>query len=209
MSDVTITWEREPFPHAVTDGLWDPAMLEAAAAEFPPGDDPRWISFGGEEERGKMGSRPEMWGEATRAMLDTMIASAPLLERLTGIPDLTGDLWGGGMHMTGDGGRLAMHADFNWHPDLKMVRRLNLLVFLNHEWEREWGGVLYLGANRETEILPLFNRTAIFQCGEESWHGHPEPVTGGHWRKSLACYFYSPAGVVPEQHSTIWLGRAS
>ena len=98
-----------------------------------------------------------------------------------------------------------MHRDFNVHPGTGgLERRLNVLLFLNEEWEKEWGGVLYLGEHKQVEVMPLAGRMVIFECGDASWHGHPEPVTGEHWRKSLACYWYAPprAAVVP--HSTIW-----
>ena len=199
------TWETDPFPHAVIDGLWDDADLQAAASEFPPGTDPRWITYGGEEERGKMCGAENMQGPAVRRMLARMKNATPLLEELTGIRSLVADTLGGGMHMTGEGGRLAVHRDFNVHPSTGLERRLNLLVFLNPQWDKSWGGVLYLGEHREIEILPLSNRTAIFECGPASWHGHPEPITGGHWRKSLACYFYAPPRGPIRPDSTVWL----
>jgi len=73
-----------------------------------------------------------------------------------------------------------------------MTRRINLLIFLNEQWEKEWGGTLYLGANKEVEILPLLNTTVIFQTSATSYHGHPDPIVGNHLRKSLAVYMYAP-----------------
>jgi len=203
-----ISWEPQPFPHAVTDGLWDADRLAAVADEFPSPDSPAWHWYGEAHERGKgEGSDPATWGPQTRSMLADMMAMAPELETITGIEQLTADTYGGGMHMTGEGGRLAMHRDFNIHPQLRLERRLNFLVFLNPVWERNWGGVLYLGRHREVEILPVANRTAIFACTGKSWHGHPEPVTGEHWRKSLACYFYAPLRPPLPQQGTIWLSE--
>ena len=78
-----------------------------------------------------------------------------------------------------------------------------MLLYLNHGWQLEWGGVLELGACR---ILPEFGRMVVFECGEKSWHGHPAPITDGRWRKSLAVYFYDALDDVPvsEDHSTVW-----
>ena len=196
-----------PFPHAVIDGLWDPDHLRACAAEFPPGDDPRWTTYPDPKEYGKRAGDSRMWGPATKAFFEQARSAETcrLLEEWTGIGPLTADDLGGGMHMTGEGGRLALHRDFNRHPTLPLERRLNLLVFLNEVWEREWGGVLYLGRDREVAVEPLFNRTVLFACGPESWHGHPDPIVGEHWRKSLAVYFYAPvtAKTAPS-HSTVW-----
>lgn len=200
----------EPFPHLVHDDLWDPDLLRAAAAEFPPGDDHRWTTYPDPKERGKRAGDSRMWGPATRQFFETARSAetCAVLEKLTGIANLTADDVGGGMHMTGEGGRLATHRDFNVHPTLPLERRLNMLVFLNDEWDPARGGVLYLGVEREVGVLPLFNRTVIFACGAESWHGHPDPIVGDHWRRSLACYYYAP--MRPETaaaHTTLWAGK--
>jgi len=202
--------DAAPFPHAVIDGLWPADQLRACAAEFPPGDDPRWTTYPDPKEYGKRAGDSRMWGPATKAFFETARSQAVCqqLEEWTGISPLTADDLGGGMHMTGEGGRLAMHRDFNRHPTLPLERRLNLLVFLNEEWERDWGGVLYLGAGQEAEVLPTFGRTVLFACGPESWHGHPGPIVGGHWRRSLAVYYYAPLRAeTAAPHTTIWSGQ--
>lgn len=201
-------WKLEPFPHAVLDGVWSADTLHMAAAEFPGADDPRWITYPQPEEYGKRAGDERMWGPAVSHAMEILRSdwTREGLEKLTGIPDLSADALGGGMHMTCEGGRLAMHTDFNVHPTTRLRRRLNMLVFLNEEWEQEWGGVLYLGADREVAVTPLFNRTVVFECSEQSWHGHPEPVTAGHCRRSLACYWYTPVDVPLTEHSTLWLG---
>ncbi len=75
--------------------------------------------------------------------------SAPVLqflEALTGIEGLIPDPYfgGAGPHQILPGGFLKVHADFNWHPMLKLDRRLNLLVYLNRDWREEYGGHLEL-----------------------------------------------------------------
>lgn len=197
-----------PFPHAVIDGLWDPAWLEAIAAEFPAPGDPRWITYPDPKEFGKRCGDKRNWGPETARWFDLM-QSDEVCEALTvatGIGSLTADTTGGGMHMTSAGGRLESHVDFNLHPDNpQFERRLNLLVFLNEGWQAEWGGVLYLGEHREVEVLPEFNRTVLFATSENSWHGHPDPIVGHHLRKSLACYFYAPTRPdAAPAHSTVW-----
>lgn len=197
----------EPFPHLVVDGLWDDELLRAAAGEFPPGEDPRWITYPDPKEYGKRAGDSRMWGPETRAFFELARSgeTCGTLDALTGIGPLTADDIGGGMHLTGEGGRLAMHRDFNVHPTLPLERRLNMLAFLNDGWDPGWGGVLYLGANREVSVLPLFNRTVIFSCGPESWHGHPEPIVGEHWRRSLAVYYYAPLRAeTADPHTTVW-----
>jgi Rps23 Pro-64 3,4-dihydroxylase Tpa1-like proline 4-hydroxylase len=181
----------QPFPHLVVDGLWRDDELHGIAGEFPPLSDPRWQQYTNERERGKRAGGPHV---------------AAALEHLTGIHPLIADELGGGMHLTGEGGRLGIHTDFQRHPDLPdLQRRINMLVFLSPDWRREWGGVLYLGADREVEIVPAWNRTVIFATSNMSWHGHPDPIVGNHTRMSLALYFYSPADDGDLADTTAWL----
>jgi hypothetical protein len=201
-------WVDNPFPHAVVDDFWDADFLVACRNEFPIYEDYRWKTYNDPEEFGKKAGGIEMWGPNTKEFFRRVRTSefAEEMEATTGIDQLTADDIGGGMHMTGPDGRLEMHIDFNVHPTKPLERRLNMLVFLNDEWDASWGGVLYLGANKEVEVLPLFNRTVIFECSEASFHGHPDPIVGDHYRRSLACYFYAPLreGVLEKAHTTIW-----
>ena len=186
---------EEPFPHIVMKPHWSDRLLRTIADEFPDYDDPRWTTYPNDNERGKKAGTPDMWGEETRHWFRYIQSDVYVgyLSRLTGIKDLVPDTWGGGLHCTGEGGRLGMHVDFSEHPNLPgMVRRLNMLVFLNPDWEKSWGGTLYLGDKKQVEILPLLNTTVIFETSATSWHGHPDPIIGQRLRKSLACYFYAP-----------------
>jgi len=201
-------WVTDPFPHAVIDGLWGDDLLVLARNEFDSVQPHQWRTYGDPEEYGKKAlDDPAQWGGAVSAFFDAANGDGFvfLLQRLTGIENLTGDPLGGGMHETGEHGRLGIHRDFNYHPDGR-VRRVNLLTYLNDEWDCGWGGCLYLGADRKIRVEPVFNRTVLFECGPESWHGHPEPVVGDHLRRSLATYYYTPAGSIDlgEGHSTIY-----
>lgn len=201
-------WLTTPFPHAVIDGLWDNDLLRACLAEFDLIRPHQWRTYADPEERGKKAlDDPAQWGPAVQEFF--ALANGPQvvarIADLTGISNLTGDPLGGGMHETGTDGRLGMHRDFNYHPDGR-VRRINLLTYLNPVWDCVWGGCLYLGADRGVTVEPVFNRTVLFECGPESWHGHPDPVVGNHLRRSLATYYYTPPGSLDlgESHSTIY-----
>jgi hypothetical protein len=121
------------------------------------------------------------------------------LEELTGIKPLTADyqLFGAGLHQSINGAFLDIHVDFNVHPETKQYRRLNLLVFLNKEWKKEYGGELELWDMEKKvcfeRIVPSFNRAVIFETNNKSYHGHPTPlnVPEGVTRKSLAVYYYT------------------
>jgi hypothetical protein len=200
-------WKTVPFPHAVIDGLWDDDLLHACRKEFYGVDPSQWRTYADPEERGKRAlDDPGQWGPAVHAFFRTANEDLTAgIMRLTGIEDLTADPLGGGMHETGQGGRLGMHRDFNYHPDGR-VRRVNLLTYLNPVWDCAWGGCLYLGLDRSVVVEPVFNRTVLFECGPESWHGHPDPVIGQHLRQSLATYYYTPPGSLDlgDAHTTIY-----
>ena len=128
--------------------------------------------------------------------------SAPMLEfleALTGIEGLIPDPYfgGAGPHQSSRGGFLKIHADFNWHPKLQLDRRVNMLVYLNKDWREEYGGHLELWDREvsrcEQKVLPVFNRTAIFNTTDFSFHGHPAPMTcpPEMTRKSISMYYYT------------------
>lgn len=204
-----ITVQPDPFPHAVIDGLWDNALLYSIAKSFPPPDSPVWRRFDNGHEV-KFGSTGPIaaWPEPVRAFLSMLHRPewCATVGDAFGIPDLTADTWGGGMHMIPPGGKLDMHVDFNQHHN-GLYRRINCLVYLNLGWTPADGGELYLGANREVTVEPTFNRTAMFATSDTSWHGHPEPTSPSFWRKSIAVYYYSPqpAPSFERPHDTIFL----
>lgn len=84
-------------------------------------------------------------GPATRllvAFLQTQ-AFTEFLQELTGVQDIIPDptRHGGGMHITERDGLLRIHVDFNRLPN-GLQRRVNILLFLNEDWEPEFGGQL-------------------------------------------------------------------
>lgn len=200
-------WITKPFPHAVVRDLWDSVMLREVRAEFPEADDPRWITYPAEEERGKRAGAENCWGPVTLRFIELLHSESMCdwLTLVTGISNLTPDTIGGGMHMTTEGGRLEMHVDFNIHPELPLERRLNVLVYLEETWDPVWGGVLYLGENKALYVEPLLNTTVIFETSSHSWHGHPEPISEQVKRRSIAVYYYAPLRAeTSTPYTTIW-----
>src|SRR5581483_6543461 len=106
---------------------------------------------------------------------------------------------GGGLHQIERGGYLKIHADFDRHEKLGLQRRLNVLVYLNRDWDESYGGALELWDRAMTHpvvrVLPVFNRCVVFSTTDQSYHGHPEPLTcpPDRRRRSLALYYYTAA----------------
>ena len=191
----------QPFPHIVLDGLFPDEILEEVLADFPRPDEIAWRRFENATEK-KLGYWHESQLRPAIQLFLYEMNSAPMLqflEALTGIQGLVSDPYygGAGPHQIECGGFLKVHVDFNLHPLLKLDRRLNMLVYLNKDWEEEYGGHLELWsrdvARCERRILPVFGRTVIFSTTDFSFHGHPEPLAcpEGRTRKSVSFYYYS------------------
>jgi Rps23 Pro-64 3,4-dihydroxylase Tpa1-like proline 4-hydroxylase len=209
-----------PYPHIVMDDFLPESVLDGVLAEFPKPQQGDWFAFDSKNERKLATKDDSMMGDATRHLLFELNSAAFLdfLERLTGIEGLIPDphFVGGGLHQIEPGGHLKVHADFNQHPQTKLERRLNVLVYLNRDWKDEWGGAFELW-NRdmtacEEKVLPYFNRCVVFSTTSTSFHGHPEPLgcPEGETRKSMALYYYSKDRPADEQntaHNTLFQAR--
>jgi hypothetical protein len=191
----------EPFPHIVFDDLFSPQMLDRVLAEFERMDRGGWHHTDVVSEKKWSTEDPWRLGPYTVALIAQLNGGpfVTFLEDLTGIRGLIPDphLRGGGLHEIRAGGLLGVHADFNFNKRLKVYRRLNLLVYLNKDWQESWGGALELWDRRgETcvrMIPPLFNRAVLFDTSNFSYHGHPHPLAcpPDRSRKSVALYYYS------------------
>lgn len=192
-----------PFPHIVIDDLWDEAFLRNIAIEVEKHD--VWDgekNFFGSEKKKYLGNWSKLPAE-TQRFFSFLNSSQflPVLEAITSEHHLIPDpyLEGGGIHSIGNGGFLKMHADFNWHEKLAVHRRINLLIYLNEDWEEAYQGDLILASMDNDKNLvpgravpPKFNTTVIFITDDTSFHGHPVPleIPDGRSRISLAAYYY-------------------
>jgi hypothetical protein len=211
-----------PFPFVKIEHLLEPAFAAEVAAAYPSFEDAasKGMTFNAVNERKKIqitdaGAFPERV-----ARLHEALASATFLRDLsyiTGIQDLLADneLVGGGMHITGPGGRLDVHVDFNYLERRDLHRRLNLLLYLNPVWEDQWGGHIQLWDKQvktcHQNFKPVFNRCVIFETSETSFHG-VTPVTGAAPcpRISFATYYYTreaPPNWSGTVHSTVFKAR--
>jgi hypothetical protein len=206
-----------PFPHLHLVDLLVPDVARAAAAEFPAPDAHAWINYVHVNER-KMGlSLREAFPPLLGRIVDELNSDrfVAWLAAVTGIAGLEADpmLLGGGLHQSPRGGYLNIHRDFLHHhyrPHLR--RRLNLIVYLNPDWDDAWGGAIELWdravAHRVATIPPRLNHALLFDTSEISYHGHPHPLAcPAHvTRKSIALYYYT-ADASPGGSSTHYRAR--
>lgn len=191
----------EPFPHIVLDDFLPTEVLRPVLAEFP--DSAGHASFNRHQERLKFQYHPQECGPTIRHILAELNSQAFLsfLSAMTGIDGLIADPYftGGGLHETKRGGHLGVHADFNIHKRMKVVRRINLLVYLNDDWDDAFGGHLELWDKEmkscQTKVAPLLGRAVMFNTDLDSYHGHPDPLAcpEDRSRRSIATYYYTAA----------------
>ena len=197
-----------PYPHIVFDNfVVQEGLLDKVIEEFNTYDGWGCDCVSGDHQVAKYFSP---WNEESLKNLPPTINNLlqyfnsdvfiKFLEELTGIENLLADptFSGGGMHKIFRGGKLSVHADFSLHPELRHLhRRLNLLLYLNKNWQSEWGGSLRLydvtTKKMVHDILPLFNRAVIFSTTVDALHGHPHPLNcpDDVARHSLALYYFT------------------
>lgn len=211
----------QPFPHVVLDDFLPAAFASQLLDGFPP---KHLASVTREDAHQylKRGFRPGDLGDTPARANVQPFNSRPFLvflESLTGIEGLMPDpdYLGAGYHEISPGGSLAVHADFTVHQRLNLVRRLNVLLYLNREWEPAYGGNLELwDAGMQhcvTSIAPIFNRCVVFTTTPSSFHGHPEPLAcpQDRTRRSLALYYYTArteaSAGAPVNLRTDWRGQ--
>ena len=212
--------KASPFPHIRVDGVFPEAVLDAVLREFPTPEGIDWIRFDDPRQK-KLGFKiGDKLGDETTRFLHYLNSAEfiQFLEALTGIKGLIPDPYfeGGGLHQILPGGFLKIHADFNWHYKLKLHRRINVLIYLNKDWDEAWGGHLELWdrdmkACRE-KISPLFGSMVVFNTTDFAYHGHPNPLAcpPDRSRKSIALYYYSssrPKEEISNAHWTLFKQR--
>ena len=213
-----------PFPSIVIDNFFNEEMLSKVADEFPDLSKLADVKTYDNHNEKKLEAKGERHFSENGRLLAHFLNSQPILQflqELTGIKEtLLPDPYfvGGGYHEIKSGGLLKVHADFNKHEMTFLDRRINLLVYLNKDWEESYGGNFELWDKDMTraykKVLPIFNRIAIFSTTDFSFHGHPDALNcpPDRSRKSLALYYYTngrpKSELNPKAHATLFVDRA-
>lgn len=212
----------KPVPHVVVDNFLNVPDATSVVSSYPDFGSASDVgrTFKSVNERKKIQISDSTKFAGPVAELNETLASPEFLSDLsyiTNIPGLLADkeLIGGGIHITGPGGRLDVHVDFNYIEDRQLHRRLNLLIYLNEPWQKNWGGQFQLWdkdvRNCEATFDPIFNRCVIFETNEVSFHGViPVAPSAPDPRRSFATYYYTkeaPAHWTGVSHSTIFKAR--
>lgn len=193
----------KPFPHIVLDNIFGDQELLAVLTAWPYKHD---TDTNDAYERLKSSTVLESgMGKPIADFIKINFQSQGFilfLEKLTGISGLVFDVHHFGLHETYPGGSLMPHLDYNQSRISGLQLRINVILFLNDDWDLKYNGALMLYAGKppavSVGIAPMFNRLVIFQNDNTTWHGHPEPLKcpAGRSRKSIALNYFT----IPENN---------
>lgn len=193
--------EKAPFPFISTNNILPQDLIKEAEKEF--------IKFSKMEDAGgySMGNLKRKFSDFQKLPpkikeIITFFYSKNFIKVLEEKFDLSGvqpdwGLHGGGMHQSPRGGFLKVHSDFIYRRQSNTKRVLNLLLYLNTDWQNEWGGDLELWDKQMKTICkkvsPNSNNIIIFRTDKNSNHGFPDPLLCPEniTRKSIALYYYT------------------
>jgi Rps23 Pro-64 3,4-dihydroxylase Tpa1-like proline 4-hydroxylase len=209
--------QNRPWPHIVIDDFIDAEVLEKVRQEAALVRRTEYYEkfVDRKTDHNKYAFKPDAVGLETSRLINFLNSGAfvSYLEKLTSINGLLTDpsYFGGGLHKIQAGGYLEVHTDFNHLKRYDLERRLNLLLYLNKDWQPSYNGNLELwdrsSMSQVAAVPPVFNRCVVFSTTDQSLHGHPLPLATpqGTERMSIALYYYTNTWKREEQeHSTLF-----
>jgi Rps23 Pro-64 3,4-dihydroxylase Tpa1-like proline 4-hydroxylase len=147
---------------------------------------------------------------ASENFINSLKEKFDISKQITIVPDLTYD--GGGYVVSPPGSYLGYHADFNFSSAAGKYRVINILFYMNPNYEIDQGGHLHLldshSKTVEKSVLPEQNTILGFFTDDTSFHGVSLNQVN-FYRRSFNLYYYSDAPISKyqsvEPHKTIWL----
>ena len=217
---------KEPYKHVVIDEFFPADFAKACLESFPSITAPVWEYANDPDIEVKFRTNWKSEFDIPDGILPAVriLNSAPFLRAMSqvmGIEKIIPDPYftGGGLNVTMRGGLLDVHVDGNYHDATGLNRRLNALVYLNPNWQEDWGGEFGVYDNEGEvcvkKVAPLHNRLVVFDSHDKSFHGLPDPVNFpvNEPRRSILLYYYTKAPrpsdqiVVEKPHSALWKKR--
>lgn len=190
-----------PLPMAVLDGFLPPKFADGLMREIQSNTDFQKSNDYIFAKNKFESPRIEALGEHGLALRALLLSSefAEAISRMYGKTLFVDpDFVGGGLHRGGEGSYLDMHTDFNLHPRHRnWIRELNILLYLNRDWQPQYGGELELRNARDGragKVQPVFNRLVLMLTKDFTFHGYKAiSFPAGTYRTSIATYAYSQA----------------
>ena len=208
-----------PFSYVVIDDFCDSERLGALLDQIPNPDDGNinksrdYVFAKNKFEKSNFREVGPLFDEIYSDLMSDRFRN--LLQTIVDAPVwVDPEFHGGGIHQGGEGSFLDMHVDFSHHPLHKdWERDLNILLYLNRDWNPDHRGQLDL-RHKETgeaaQIEPRFNRCVIMHTKAYTLHGYGQiNFPKGEYRRSIATYAYKPAKEGAKGRSTTWFPEDS
>ncbi len=186
----------KPFPHLAIDGICDTGKILQLYDEIPDLQTRSrdYVFAANKFERSGIAKISPLFRELYEDLVSEEFRSfLCFISNEDVFVDST--LHGGGLHQGKKDSFLDMHIDFNYHPlHHNWYRTLNLLFYLNKDWQSGHGGQLRLKDLRtgeEKDIGIPLNRLVIQLTGKHTLHGYDRiHFPEGKFRTSIAAYAY-------------------
>lgn len=199
--------EKDPFPHIIIDNFINEEYLPNLLLEIDELSNDKSYYYGNQNYEKNKFAFKDIFKNNLNNLFDEL-NSDELISKLESYFEIKPssivrnnlDLNGAGIHKVYNDGFLCMHLDFESYFDKKLNslldRRLNLLLYMNPEWKKEYGGELYLFDKKKDMvtkgIVPILNRYVIFLT-PGNIHGHPNKlnIPENICRQSITTYYYT------------------
>ena len=161
---------NDPFPHSIIEDFLPKNLAESAEIEFNKFNQ---ISDSGNKLFQNTKKSYENFSEmpdSVKKIIKFLYSDEfiKILEKKFNLENVEPDwdLHGGGMHESFKGGYLKVHSDFLYTRKSKLKRVLNILLYLNSNWEKKWGGSIELWdkdmKSVKKSVTPILNNVVIF-----------------------------------------------
>jgi Rps23 Pro-64 3,4-dihydroxylase Tpa1-like proline 4-hydroxylase len=196
-----IVLNTTPFPYIIIPEFINTETYSKIKSTFPSKPDEKWWKYENPLEVKYALDNLELMDPVISNVFYSLSHENTIdkFKQIFNIPDLEYDPYchGAGIHMHPRYGRLNMHLDYEIHPVSNKQRRLNIILYLNDDWNPEWNGDTQLWNSTVSECIvksyPKGNTAIVFVTTEQSWHGVPETILcpNDTYRKTLAFYYVS------------------
>ena len=220
------TFSNRPFKHLYIDNAFSKNIANDCLKNFPSETSKNWIKTNDKDIEIKYRSNWQSEFDIPEGIIDVIrvLNSSLILKAISNafnIKKIIPDPYytGGGLNMSTKNGKLDVHVDGNYHDASGLNRRINVILFLNKKWQKNWLGEFGLynstGTICEKKIEPLFNRLIIFDTHDFSYHGLPDPINfpKKHPRRSVILYYYTKESRPKDKtkflkpHSALWVKK--
>ena len=191
----------QPISYILIDNFLNDTTYKIISKEYPDKPDKTWWKYENPLEVKYANDNISEYPENTQNLFYALSHHKIItkLENIFNIPNLEYDPYchGGGLHMMPKYGRLNMHLDYEIHPITNKKRRLNIILYMNDEWNESWNGDTQLWDKAMSKCMvksfPKGNRALIFVTNDNSWHGIPDKIICPEdvFRKTIAFYYVS------------------